>query len=150
MAGSTGTAERWERDTSSSPIPAPPSAEHHPESGINAGAGCAMPAAPQDESDPQRASGTQGCRRTSNPFGPRAMTLLLSVHLHLGKEHRWSVSFLHTHQHLGVSVLLRSTRGAEGPTRQSKSNVLFKMITQTLTLWGALNQEGPLSWERLG
>lgn len=84
MAGSTGTAEgnrqtRVIYHTHPLPLDSP--------KGWCQGSSQGEPSKQllQDEGDPTWGLGGLGaCGRTSNPFGPCAMTLLLGIHLHLG------------------------------------------------------------------
>ena len=90
MAGSTGTAERGKGTLISLPLldsPPPlvhPTCHRQPPRGPDGGL-------LQDGGDPSRVPGAGRHGRTSDPFGSRAMPLLLSVHLHLQGEKAVSV-----------------------------------------------------------
>lgn len=90
MAGSTGTAERGKETLISLPSLDPPPPLLHPTCHRQ------PPRGPdggllQDGGDPSRAPGAGRHGRTSDPFGSRAMPLLLGVHLHLQGEKAVSV-----------------------------------------------------------
>ena len=94
MAGSTGTAERG-KDAHFSSIARFPLRRRAPPPCARPGH-IQPPRGPargllQDGGDPSRALGAGRHGRTSDPFGPRAMPLLLSVHLHLQGEKAVSV-----------------------------------------------------------
>lgn len=115
MAGSTGTAERGEETliSLSWQDPRNPATDSHPEGGVRAQTEgfCRTEVTPV---------GDREHGRTSDPFGPRAMPLLLGVHLHLQGEK--AVSVLPA-GHSGTVSLCEVEVSRWGRARQSTRDV---------------------------